>query len=235
MRAEPTLRISCVLTSYNRPRLVRQALRSVQDQTYLNYELIVADESDIFDIERALGEFSVASVVLLRFRVTPQERARVNRLSVNINAALRKATGDLLCFLADDDFLLPRWFEHAAAFFAKRPEVHNAYGRLYYSRHKGMLFPLAAKQRFPRGPLKNPYCNLDHNQVVHRKVDPPVKWPENVDHALTAPDGLYFNELARRGAFHPIDAGAAVKRFHNKNLQQCAAQYRQGSLDPLRE
>ena len=42
--------ISCILSSYNRPRMVRDALNSVARQIYRRYELIVVDDSDAFDI-----------------------------------------------------------------------------------------------------------------------------------------------------------------------------------------
>jgi spore maturation protein CgeD len=228
------MKVSCILTSYNRPRLVQQALASVAEQTHRDFELIVVDESTVFDIAKVMPSFSFPEVHLLRQKVDPQERARQNRLSININAGLRVTKGDLLCFLADDDFYYPGWFAAAVQFFSGHPGIHAGFGKLRYTSSQERVYPKNGEVRFFDGPVADPYCRLDHNQIIHRRITPPILWPEEIVH-LTGPDGIYARGVAKHWPFHPIDSFAAVKRMHSKNLQQNADKYRAGKLEDLRE
>lgn len=228
------MKVSCILVSYNRPTWVRQALASVAEQTYENYELIVVDESDLFDMEEVLKEFAFQSVIFIRQLVTPSQRREINRLSVNINEGIRAASGDLFCYLADDDFLLPGWFGQGAKFFSSHPAMANGYGRLYYTKSKGRDYDPKGKCRYPPSPVRQPSSVLDHNQVMHRRPNPMVWWPEELQH-LSGPDGAYFKRLLKQGPFHRMQIDAAVKRFHSKNLQQHIKGYHEGTLKPDRE
>ena len=214
------MKISCILTSFNRPKWIQQALHSVMVQTYRDYELIIIDESTEFDIHSVLVGFKFPHLSLVRYQVSEEVRDRTNRLSINVNKGLRLATGDLICFLADDDFLYPTWFADAVEFFKKNPSVGAGFGRLFYTRLAAMEHPddKTASCRFFNRVIVDPCNKLDHNQIIHRPTPTLVEWPEEIE-AFTAPDGLYARKVARHYPFHPIYANAAVKRLHGKNLQ----------------
>lgn len=228
------MKISCILTSYNRPRWVRHALKSVADQTYKNYELIVLDESTILDIQQIIREFPLACCKVRHSNVGSSQRVLENRLSINMNAGLSMATGDLICFLCDDDYYYSGWFESAAAFFSARPDVSVAYGKLRYSSEREMVFSEDGNVRYPGGIVTSPFDLLDHNQVIHRRFIPPFRWPED-PRTIAGPDAHYWASIARHHAFHPIESFAAVKRVHEKNLQRQWQQYLAGGLEESRE
>lgn len=226
--------VSCLLTSYNRPRWLRHALRSVQDQTHKDYELFVLDESTAFDVHEVIREFKFTRVHVHHFEVKPEERGAKTRLSVNINFAMPLVRGDLVCFLCDDDYYYPGWFESAVRYFEMNPNKHVGYGKLIYSSNPEMIFPKHGRIRFYDGPIGDPYCRLDHNQVIHRTTVPRFAWPEDAA-SMGAPDGLYFQQLAKKHLFHPIEAFAVVKREHAKALQKEIDAIRGGTAEPLRE
>lgn len=225
--------VSCILTSYNRPSFVRQALRSVEQQTHRDFELIVMDESDpgILDITQVIEEFSFPTLKLNVCKVSAEERAKGHRLATTINHALPWASGDLICYLADDDYFYKDWFEEAAKFFEERPEVENAFGSLTYSASRHMDFSQAGSARFFEKPVSDPHGKLDHAMVVHRRQDPPVLWPLWPGSEIE-PDGYFFESLVKRSAFHPIHASAVVKRIHQKCFQQVMGR---SSLEGIRE
>jgi len=221
MSAATAMLITCILTSFNRPTLVRQALQSVRAQTYQHFELLVFDDSSIFDIKPVVDSFGFGRVKVIHTDVTPQERAGTIRLSINCNKGLQMATGDLVCFLCDDDYFFPRWFEGAVNFFKStwvhRPYVEAAYGKLVYSHSMEMVYPKNSV-RFPGTPVERPACVLDHNQVIHKRFNPPLQWPEKSNPG--DPDAKYFSAIANSGRiFYPINDWAVVKRVHAKNLQ----------------
>lgn len=228
------MKISCLLTSFNRPTLVQQALRSVADQGYKNYELLVIDDSTVMDVKRLVDRHHFPSVRVVHFNVTGMERSRQNRLGVSINAGLNITTGDLICYLSDDDYYYNDWFQNAAEFFRANPSVVTGYGSLTYTQSLHMDFSQVGSVRFPGGLLDKPAGQVDHTQVMHRAIKPRIFWPESLD-SVKESDGLFFTELAKHGAFHPMPISASVKRLHSKNLQNHIPELEQGRLDNLRD
>jgi spore maturation protein CgeD len=227
------MKITCILTSYNRPKLIRQSLKSLENQTYRDFEVLLHDSSTLMDIDDVVKDFRIPGLCVIR-RVTSTEERKGNELGIKINVGIRRSTGDLLCYLCDDDFFYPTWFEDAVKFFKANPDKAAGFGKLRYTNSMEMVFPDRGDIRFFDKPVADPFCNLDHNQVIHRRSDPPYFWPETRE-TMTEPDGHFFREIARNHVFHPIDAFAAVKRMHNKNLQAKVEDFRQGQADNLRE
>lgn len=231
------MKISVILTSFNRPYWVRQAIKSVLDQTYKNYQLVIVDESNLFDIMVLMKEFNLTEVKVIKNVVSPGQRSQTNRLSININAGLHFATGDLICYLADDDYYYPTWFEHAVAYFKEAPHVGAAFGKLVYSNNREMEFltePAPVNLRFFNQILENPFDKIDHNQAMHKRFNPPLTWSEHMN-TVGGPDAYFFRDVARTFPFYPIQAFAAVKRVHPKNLQSSLKDYYAGAIDGSRE
>jgi spore maturation protein CgeD len=228
------MKITCILTSFNRPSWVRQAIASVAEQTHKDYELLVMDESTTFDIQKTLEEFRLPSVRVFHHDISPKERASVNRLSANINEGLRAATGDLICYLADDDFYFPGWFSAASAFFKTNLSISAAFGKLRYTRSRDREYPKDGKVIVFETPIEDPFCRLDHNQIIHRRFSPPILWPEEPG-TIGGPDAYYMRLVGKKYPFHPIAEWAAVKRMHDKNLQNAVQLYRAGKMDGSRE
>lgn len=221
--------VTCILTSYNRPNFIRQALKSIEQQTHQDYELLVMDESTIFDIHEVVKEFKLRSVWIHHAEVSPEERKTTNRLSIQINLALARALGALVCYLADDDYLFPDWFEEGSKYFAQHQNILQGFGSLHYSGSPHMDYSQTSGIRFFDKPISDPVGKLDHNQVMHRRRN--VLWPATPD-TMREPDGHFFKELAKASPFYPMmNACSAIKRLHPKNLQRCLG----GSLEGSRE
>jgi len=75
---------------------------------------------------------------------------------------------------------------------------------------------------------------VDHNQVIHRRFANPFPWPEDFK-TVRNPDAHYFKAVASQHPFHPINAYAAVKRMHLKNLQKTIADVVSEQAENIRE
>lgn len=231
------LKISCILTSYNRPRMIRQALKSLVDQTYKNFELLVFDDSTVFNVMDVLADFKFPSLQVHHTVLTAEERRARGRLGVNCNHGLYLAQGDLVCWLCDDDYYYPEWFANAAAFFSHphNQEKKVGFGALSYCKNKDMEFPIGGMGIWINAPVHQPGNVLDHNQVIHRRFTPPFHWPEDF-HSSVAPDAAYFTSLAQAGhTFFPIQSYSVVKRQHSKNLQNTLEEIGTEKGEALRE
>lgn len=227
------MKISVIIASFNRPSFLREALRSIVNQTHSDYQAVIVDESNAFNIFDLVKEFKFTESTTIHTPVSPEQRSKVNRLGANINIGLRHAIGDLICYLADDDAFFPTWFEKASAYFGSHAEAQVGFGILKYCENTIELSEMG-EIRWWDEVIPDPMGRLDHNQVIHRKFDPVQKWSENVGTEMNV-DGWFFSQLANFHKFHPINAWAAAKRIHGKNLQSNVPLYQSGKMDGLRE
>jgi glycosyltransferase involved in cell wall biosynthesis len=101
--------VTVVVPTYNRPGQLREALRSVLNQTFQDYEIIVVNDNGI-DVEHVLaGLYPRERIVHLRHSA--------NRgLAAARNSGCRLARGKYLAYLDDDDVFLPDHFETLVTF-----------------------------------------------------------------------------------------------------------------------
>jgi glycosyltransferase involved in cell wall biosynthesis len=208
--------------------MVREALRSVESQTHRDFQLIVVDDSDAFDIEAVMKEFKFPDSLTIHHKIRRSGAATVNRLGVNINSAYPFVEGDAVAYLADDDGYFPTWFEKVSEHFEKHPDHVVGYGILKFCLNQ-LDFAEHGEFRFPNEVVTAPGGVLDHNQVVHRRLNPPVKWPETLGSESNS-DFWFFSQVATKHPFYPINAWAACKRLHDKNLQGSVPLYQSGGM-----
>lgn len=92
--------ISIVLTTFNRPHALENALASIALQAGARFEVIVVNDGGV-DVSAVVARWAQRAAA----RYLPQG---VNAgLAAARNAGLREARGDVLCFLDDDDVMLP--------------------------------------------------------------------------------------------------------------------------------
>lgn len=104
---------SIILTTYNRPGLLRHALASLGKQSLRDFEVIlVNDHGD--PVESLLAEFD--------FPITYLYQGRNQGLSAARNAGLRLARGRYISYLDDDDIYLPEHLASLAAAFEREPQ-----------------------------------------------------------------------------------------------------------------
>ncbi|MGM0716605.1 MAG: glycosyltransferase family 2 protein [Halobacteriota archaeon] len=122
-RSAPPL-VSVVIPTYNRSELIREAVESVYDQTYDRIELIVVDDHSPIPVSETLTEDtpdSIASMVVLRH----DENRGANAAR---NTGIRRATGEYVAFLDDDDrWETPKVHKQIEAFQSSGPEVGVVY------------------------------------------------------------------------------------------------------------
>lgn len=93
--ADASPMVSVVITTYDRPDFLEDALASVLGQSYRNIEIIVVDDCSPTDLFPVLGPAGVE----IRYHRQP-ENGGANRAR---NAGVALARGELVAFLDDDD------------------------------------------------------------------------------------------------------------------------------------
>ena len=115
------MKISIITPSYNQGRFIEDAIHSVLDQNYPDFEHIVVDNcsgDDTLDILRRYPHITW---------ISEPDRGQSHAL----NKGFRLATGDILAWLNCDDFYLPGAFA-AAAEALTDPSIDGVYSDLKF-------------------------------------------------------------------------------------------------------
>jgi len=106
-------RVSIVLPTHNRPGLLREALDSVCNQTYPNWETLIVDDASSPAVAIDLKD--------ARIRIIRHETAQGGAASKN--TGIQRTHGEVLAFLDDDDCYEPRHLERALDVLDHHPEI----------------------------------------------------------------------------------------------------------------
>jgi len=93
-------KISVILTSYNRPYWLDKAIRSIYEQGYQNWELLILDDySTRNEVIHVIRRWQIQDPRIKRL-IVPR---KVGYVSPLWNMGLDQARGDYICFLDDDN------------------------------------------------------------------------------------------------------------------------------------
>jgi len=121
-------KVTIIIPTYNRARLLKRAMESVFAQTYRPLEMIIINDGGTDNTDKVIEEFRVLNdggINLIYHKQKNHER------SVARNSAIDKATGKYLCFLDDDDEFLPNKIERSVSFLSQHPDVDLVFSNAY--------------------------------------------------------------------------------------------------------
>ena len=115
--------VSVLISTYNRPRYVREAVASILRQTYPNFEIILVRDggAPVGDIA---GEFGDERLIFI-------DRDRNHGLPYSFNEALSRAKGEYVTYLGDDDIYYPNHIDVLVDALKGREQYGVAYSDLY--------------------------------------------------------------------------------------------------------
>src|SRR5438876_3252 len=99
-RRGAAMTVSVVIATRNRRALLAEAIATVFDQTFADWELLVVDDCSSDDTPRYLAGLDDTRIRIFR-QTVPLERSAAR------NRGLREARGKFIMFLDDDDLLRP--------------------------------------------------------------------------------------------------------------------------------
>lgn len=97
--------ISCVIPTKNRSGLLSEAIKSIVNQTYKDWELIIVDDGSTDNTYEVCKDFSDIDSRIKYFK-NPGKGGAAAR-----NYGISKSAGEYIAFLDDDDISLPHRFE----------------------------------------------------------------------------------------------------------------------------
>ena len=113
-------KVTVILLSYNRPRMLAEALESIRGAD----EVILLDDGSDFDVNLLAKPYAnrfPKMVVRINPRLSIEDRLTVPRVGKAINQAIRDAEGDAITYLCDDDLFHPDWIPNVRKHLLENP------------------------------------------------------------------------------------------------------------------
>lgn len=155
--------VSIVMPTWNRGAIIGEAIASITDQTYGNWQLLIGDdgsEDDTAAVVRAIGDDRIL------YDHLPKAGAAAAR-----NHGLEKAEGELIAYLDTDNLWHPRYLETMVAALAANPGRYAAYAKYVdvFDRQAGITI-----KKYPSLPFDFERLTtknfIDLNSVVQRRA-----------------------------------------------------------------
>lgn len=115
--------VTVLMSTYNRPAYVGQALESILRQTYGNLQAVVVRDGGQ-SVREEIHRYADPRVVFI-------DRDQNRGLPYSFNEALSHARGEYICYLGDDDLLYPYHVETLVTAAQNHPEFGVIYSDLY--------------------------------------------------------------------------------------------------------
>jgi len=113
--------VSIILPTYNRGYIIENAIQSVLNQTYKNWELIIIDDGSVDNT------YDIISKYLDNPKIIYYKQANKKQASAK-NLGLFLSKGDYIAFLDSDDEYLPNHIAKRVEYFQKYPFFDIIYG-----------------------------------------------------------------------------------------------------------
>jgi len=118
--------VSVIIPTFNRAALLGRAIKSVLDQTYRNFEVIISDDGSTDNTKEVVDHFKNPDI---RYTRNSQNRGQSHAR----NRGVVMAEGEYVAFLDSDDFWLPNKLAVQMAAFKKCPDIGLVYSNVFLS------------------------------------------------------------------------------------------------------
>ena len=112
-------KVSILMGIYNCAPTLEEAIDSIINQTYTNWELILCDDcstDDTYKIAESYQKQYPGKIILLK-------NEKNSRLAFTLNHCLENATGEFVARMDGDDISVPDRFEKQVAFLRSHPDI----------------------------------------------------------------------------------------------------------------
>jgi glycosyltransferase involved in cell wall biosynthesis len=162
--------VSILLPAYNIDKFLKEAIDSVLNQTYKDFELILIDDGSTDNTLNIMQEYANKDN---RIIIDSHENMGMGE---SLNRALKIAKGDLIIRMDADDIMLPQRIEMQVEFMQNNPNISVSSCLAYYINENGKIIgktfsDLKTIDDSKRYLKENEPIGLLHPGVIFRKKD----------------------------------------------------------------
>ncbi len=228
---------SVIILSHNKPDLVKEAVQSVLDQNFQNWEAVLVDSGVL--LKRGFFDYlKDPRIRVIPSGETPDMAKRMNMASWCVNNVLNSNLlhGELIMYLCDDDLLYREAFETFWNYYAKHNREPQA---MYASQDIGLVDRQGRTKiigqriadrpagRFCRGRKLD--CQVDNLQFCHsraileqlRRAHKTTRYHSEDKEDAAHADGIFMEQIGALTKVHNIDKLVSINRrtVNSANLE----------------
>ena len=200
--------ISIVLPVYNGSDHVAESIKSVLEQTYRNWELIIVDDCSTDDTPEIIAGFERSDSRVRVFR----NKANL-KLPASLNVGFADAKGDYFTWTSDDNMYRPEALEKMVAVLEENPETGLVYADYTVINDAGELIYTKINPQ----PSEIRYYNMVGACFMYRR-ELAEKVGEYDPATFLAEDYDYWLRCYNHSDFLHIHENLYIYRWHEKSL-----------------
>lgn len=193
-------KVSCLIVTADRKRLLRRSLESYKNQSHRNREIVIIDNG-VEPVDDLLQDFNSEEVVYVKIEPSPD-----NILGELRNISLEHAKGDYMICWDDDD-----WF-HPDRIKIQLDALKDGFDACCL---EGNLFHINADE-YSEYPYIGSLPGGSPSSIIHRRDDN-IKYPS----MNREEDTVYLNEWKMKKRYRQLDLSYSylfVRVFHGTNV-----------------
>ncbi len=210
-------KVSIIMLSYNYGYYLSNAIESVLNQSYSDYELIIIDDCSDDGSDSIIREYA-SKDDRIKFFINPKNRG----IAFSFNSGLDKCTGQYIGYISSDDIWERNRLEAGVSILDSKPRIHYVHSNLGIIDDKGMFTGQTVHDLYhsPTGKYSgnlfdtlirgNFICFssllLRSKTITGININPDLKYLN---------DWQFLLEISERGNFHYINDALARYRVHS--------------------
>lgn len=208
--------VSVIIPTYNRSRLVKEAVENVLKQSYADFEVLVIDDGSTDDTGSVVSRIADSRVKYHYQDNGGQSSAR--------NLGLARAKGEYVAFLDEDDLWPPEYLETVINQLESNKNYGATYTRVIEQHPDGTKREISTPERCRSGWITRYYfdfspCLMPSATCFHKSVWKGVFWDEAL---RRSPDYDLFLRISTKTQFLFIPDTFIIKRSMPDSLSTTA-------------
>lgn len=215
------IHFSVIMPTFNQCAFIRRAIKSLMQQTYDNWELIIINDGCTDETEDFIHDFMGNN------RISYINSNKNMGLGHALNQGISAAKYEHIAYLPSDDFYFPEHLESLATHLEKENAI-LAFSGLQYATDDTMNRNISTRTK----QIRNGHC-LQLVQTAHRKLKN-IQWTERKDFLTEDLYLMFWNKLAENGHFIPTNTVSCFWTSHPQQRHRLLSEKYGGGLNKYR-
>ena len=216
-------KVSIVLSAYNSEKFLKQALESIINQSYQDFEFIIFDDASKDSTKKIIQNFAIKDS-----RINPVYNDVNKGLTVNLNKAISLAKGEYIARMDADDIAFSSRIEKQVKFLDDHREIDLVGSAAFDINEAGEEIQLRKSPKLHDDiiallPKANP---ITHSTVMFRKKSFAVIGYYNEAYRTTQDYEMWFRAAGKGLKFHNLQEILLKYRMDNNYHKRKSLKYR---------
>lgn len=195
--------ISVVMPTFNGEKFIKEAIESILNQTFNDFEFIIVNDGSIDNTEKIIQSFSDKRIVYVK-------KEQNSGISDTLNLGISLAKGKYIARMDDDDISIPNRFERQLEVFASDLKIIVC-GSLSYIKNSTRVSSLPEHHDDIKLNLLFNNCMLHPSVMILKEVLLETKYDLNF---VPSEDYELWCRLIWKGEFYNIQEPLMIYRDH---------------------